>query len=219
MPIDLEAYLNRIAYDGPLARSWACGRHCCFTTSPPFRSKASIRCWGCRSYSISDSLENKLVRGGRGGYCFEQNGLLFHILSHLGFRVTPLAARVRWMLLPGAPQTPVSHMMLMVTLDEGEFICDVGFGGQSPDGTTPFLLDGIEQQTPHGIYRLRAHGNGYELDMRLPEDWAPLYRFSREVQSPRDYEVYNWYTATHPHLALSIIWSRRGCRAICAWPC
>jgi N-hydroxyarylamine O-acetyltransferase len=25
-----------------------------------------------------------------------------------------------------------------------------------------------------------------------------MYRFSLDVQSPRDYEVFNWYTATHP---------------------
>ena len=197
MSIDLEAYLNRIAYDGPLAPEPGVLqalllRH---QSTIPFESLNPLL--GLPVQLDPASLQNKLVRGGRGGYCFEQNGLLFHVLSHLGFRVTPLAARVRWMLPPDAPQTPLSHMMLMVTFDEGEFICDVGFGGQSP--TAPLRLEtDIEQQTPHGRYRLRAHGNGYVLDMRLPEDWAAMYRFSREVQSPRDYEVYNWYTATHP---------------------
>jgi N-hydroxyarylamine O-acetyltransferase len=197
LSIDLEAYLNRIAYDGPLAPEpdvlQALLLH--HQSTIPFECLSPLL--GLPVQLDLASLENKLVRGGRGGYCFEQNGLLFHILSHLGFRVTPLAARVRWMLPPDAPQTPLSHMMLMVALDKGEFICDVGFGGQSP--TAPLRLEtGIEQQTPHGTYRLRAHGNGYELDMRLPEDWAAMYRFSREVQSPRDYDVYNWYTATHP---------------------
>jgi N-hydroxyarylamine O-acetyltransferase len=56
----------------------------------------------------------------------------------------------------------------------------------------------VEQETPHGIYRFRAQAAGYELDMRLPDTWATMYRFSREAQSQRDYEVFNWYTATHP---------------------
>ncbi len=119
------------------------------------------------------------------------------MLSALGFRVTPLAARVRWMAPADAPQSPLSHMMLLLTLDEGEFICDVGFGGQSP--TAPIrLATGIEQETPHGTYRLGVHETGYDLDMQLPDRRATMYRFSRDAQSPRDYEVFNWYTATHP---------------------
>ena len=42
------------------------------------------------------SLHQKLVRDGRGGYCFEQNLLFAGVLEALGFRVTKLAARVRF---------------------------------------------------------------------------------------------------------------------------
>lgn len=197
MPIDLEAYLERIGYDGPLAPELGVLqalllRH---LSTIPFESISPLL--GLPVLLDLESLENKLVRGGRGGYCFEQNGLFFHVLLHLGFRVTPLAARVRLMMPPDAPQTPLSHMMLVVTLDEGEFVCDVGFGGQSPTAPLRLVTD-LEQQTPHGGYRLRSCDAGFELDMQLPESWAVLYRFARDVQSPRDYDVYNWYTATHP---------------------
>lgn len=195
--IDIAAYLDRIGYSGPLAPGFALLKalQLHHTAAIPFESLDPLL---GRSVEIDPaSLEKKLVRGGRGGYCFEQNGLFFHVLSNLGFRVTPLAARVRWMVPADAPQSPLSHMMLMVTLDEGEFICDVGFGGQSP--TVPLRLETeIEQETPHGTYRVRDHGTGYDLDMRLPDSWAIMYRFTRETQSPRDYEVFNWYTATHP---------------------
>jgi len=40
------------------------------------------------------SLQQKLVRAGRGGYCFEQNLLQSHVLNGLGFKVSGLAARV-----------------------------------------------------------------------------------------------------------------------------
>ena len=40
-----------------------------------------------------ESLQQKLVRSGRGGYCYEQNLLLSHVLNTLGFKVTGLAAR------------------------------------------------------------------------------------------------------------------------------
>jgi N-hydroxyarylamine O-acetyltransferase len=195
--IDITAYLDRIGYRGPLAPGFALLKtlQLHHTAAIPFESLDPLL---GRPVEVEPAaLEKKLVHGGRGGYCFEQNGLLFHVLSALGFRVTPLAARVRWMAPPDAPQSPLSHMMLLVTLDEDEFICDVGFGGQTP--TVPLRLETeFDQETPHGTYRLRVHGSGYELDMRLPDRWATLYRFARDAQSLRDYEVFNWYTATHP---------------------
>src|SRR5690349_631940 len=42
-------------------------------------------------------LIDKLVRRRRGGYCFEHNGVMAHILSHLGFEVDILGGRVVWM--------------------------------------------------------------------------------------------------------------------------
>jgi N-hydroxyarylamine O-acetyltransferase len=197
LPIDLRRYLERIGYEGPLAPELGVlqALQHCHLSAIPFESLDPLL--GKAVAIDPDSLEKKLVRGGRGGYCFEQNGLFFHVLSQLGFSVTPLAARVRWMAPADTPQSPLSHMMLMVTLNEGEFICDVGFGGQSP--TMPLRLEiEVEQDTPRGTYRLKAYGSGYDLDMRLPDNWAIMYRFTREAQSPRDYEVFNWYTATYP---------------------
>lgn len=195
--IDIDAYLERVGYHGPRAPEFelleALQLH--HSVAIPFENLDPLL---GRPVSIEPaSLEQKLVRGGRGGYCFEQNGLFFHVLTALGFKVTPLAARVRWMLPEDAPQTPLSHMMLKVTLGKADFICDVGFGGQNPTAPLP-LESGIEQQTAHGIFRLRGHGTGYELRMRLPESWAAMYRFSEEPQSARDYEVFNWFTSTHP---------------------
>ncbi|MEI4902561.1 arylamine N-acetyltransferase, partial [Klebsiella pneumoniae] len=57
------------------------------------------------------SLEQKLVRGGRGGYCFEQNLLLRHALEGIGFTVAGLAARVVWNQPEGAI-LPRTHMLL-----------------------------------------------------------------------------------------------------------
>ena len=47
------------------------------------------------------SLHAKLVAGGRGGYCFEQNLLFGHVLRALGFKVQEATARVRWSVPPG----------------------------------------------------------------------------------------------------------------------
>ena len=44
-----------------------------------------------------DALFGKLVRRRRGGYCYEQNGLMAYVLSQLGFGVDALGGRVVWM--------------------------------------------------------------------------------------------------------------------------
>ena len=145
----------------------------------------------------AQSLQAKLVAGARGGYCFEQNGLLLLALRAMGFQATPLAARVRWMAPPDAPRSPLSHMLLKLDLPEGPFLADVGFGGQSP--TAPLRLEpGLEQPTEHGVYRIGEGPEGYEVQMRLPDRWETMYRFRLEPQEPRDYEVFNWFTSTHP---------------------
>lgn len=41
------------------------------------------------------TLEDKLIHGRRGGYCFEQNGLLERALREIGFNVRSLLPR-RW---------------------------------------------------------------------------------------------------------------------------
>lgn len=81
----------------------------------------------------SDGLAAKLVDGGRGGWCFEQNGLLRNALTELGYQVTGLAARVRYRRPPEAPPQARGHMLLRVDgLPDGPHLVDVGFGGARP---------------------------------------------------------------------------------------
>ena len=142
------------------------------------------------------SLEEKLVRAGRGGWCFEHNLLFSHILLALGFDVTRLAARVRWNVAAGAA-TPRSHMLLLVKLEEGDYIADVGFGGLTL--TAPLeLRPGIEQSTPHEDHRLAAIEGGFLLEAKIAHAWQALYTFDLHEQQVADYEVSNWYLCNHP---------------------
>jgi N-hydroxyarylamine O-acetyltransferase len=102
----------------------------------------------------ADSLQRKMVQGGRGGYCFEQNSLLFHALTALGFAVTAMMARVRYQ-VPDEVRTGQTHMLLRVDIEGVPYIADVGFGGNTMTG--PLRLDDTaEQATPHGPFRLCA---------------------------------------------------------------
>jgi N-hydroxyarylamine O-acetyltransferase len=197
-PGELEAYLRRIGFAGaPTADFPTLARlQALHPAVIPFESLDPLL---GRPVRIDPaSVHDKLVLGGRGGYCFEHNGLFQRALTAVGFEVTPLAARVRWKLPEDAPPTPVSHMLLKVDLGEGPFICDVGFGGQSPTGPLRFEPH-LAQQTPHGGYRIVPIGDGaFDLQMQLADRWATLYRFTLERRHAPDYEVANWFTSTHP---------------------
>jgi N-hydroxyarylamine O-acetyltransferase len=144
-----------------------------------------------------DSLQAKLVAGGRGGWCFEHNILLRHALEALGFSVTSLAARVLWNTAPDSPISPRSHMLLLVDLGGRLYIADVGFGGNVL--TAPLRLEpSIAQPTPHEPHRLLPLENGFVLEASLSGEWKPFYRFTMEPQFPADYEVSNWYLCHHP---------------------
>jgi N-hydroxyarylamine O-acetyltransferase len=143
-----------------------------------------------------ESLQQKLVKGGRGGWCFEQNLLLSYMLVELGFDVTRLAARVRWNVAAHVV-TARSHMLLLVKLGRHAYIADVGFGGLTL--TTPLRLEtGIEQATRHEPHRLMRLGDGFALEAKVAGEWQPLYTFELQEQQLPDYEVSNWYLANHP---------------------
>lgn len=143
------------------------------------------------------SVHGKLVERRRGGYCFEHNTLLAAALGALGYPVTTLAARVRWMATGPMPRT---HMLLAVEVAGDRWLVDVGFGANSP--TAPIrLAAGAEAALHHDRYRLIEDGGGLLLQVALPDadgGWADLYGFTLEPQHAVDYEVANHYTSTHP---------------------
>src|SRR5207253_2535347 len=133
------------------------------------------------------SLQQKLVRDRRGGYCFEQNMLFAAVLEAVGFRVTRLAARVRYRTTRVLART---HMLIAVDLDDGLWVTDVGFGGSGP--LNPLrLVAGAEQRQFHWTYRLVEEGNAWVLQNRQPDGWQDFYAFTTERQELVDYEVAN----------------------------
>jgi N-hydroxyarylamine O-acetyltransferase len=94
--IDLDAYFERIGYDGERAPTLATLRaiHARHATMIPFENLSPLLRQPVRLDLAS--LQDKLLHQGRGGYCFEQNLLLRAVLLALGFQVRGLAARVRW---------------------------------------------------------------------------------------------------------------------------
>jgi len=194
--LDLDGYLRRIGYDGVPRADLATLRGLAVRHADaiPFENLDPLL--GEPPRLDVPSLERKLVAGGRGGYCFEQNALFAAVLEQLGLRVTRLAARVLWGRWADAV-APRTHMLLKVDLDGGPVIADVGFGGLTLTGTLS-LTPNIEQPTPHEPFRLVPLDDGWRMEAFVRGEWAPLYRFDLQQQHPVDYEAANWYLSTWP---------------------
>lgn len=195
-PFDLDAYCRRIGYDGARQPTLDTLRaiHGLHPQAVPFENLDVIL---RRPVAIdAESLQRKLVAGGRGGYCFEHNTLLNHALNAFGFKVTILTGRVRYM-VPAARPMPLTHMVLRVDIDGVGYIADVGFGANTL--TAPLRLGApVEQATSHEPFRVVEADGRQRVEIKLRGAWVQLYNFSLEPQATVDLEVGNWYMATHP---------------------
>ena len=119
----------------------------------------------------------------------------------MGFTVTGLQARVVRNLAVDA-ERPAFHMVLRVDLPEGPFLADVGFGNLAP--TAPLALRPLlEQATPHEVMRFVPLGEELVLQARLGDAWEHIYRVVSLPRVDAEYEVANWFAATHPGSAFA----------------
>jgi N-hydroxyarylamine O-acetyltransferase len=195
--VDLAAYCARIGYASPLEPTLKTLR-ALQELHPAAIAFEAIDVLLDRGIDISPAaVDAKLIAAGRGGYCYEQNGLFKRVLQAIGFDVEGLIARVNWNAPADAPPRPPSHMALRVTIDGVPWLADVGFGSCVP--TAPLRLDSRDPQpTAHETFRFVPAGNELQLEAELVGRWAPVYRLLPTPQLDADYALANWYTATHP---------------------
>lgn len=118
-------------------------------------------------------FNNKIVREGRGGFCYELNGLFNELLGHLGFRTRIVSARV----FNGTDHGPeFDHAAIIATAGEEEYLTDVGFGDFIAEPLR-FVLD-EEQTDSAGTFIIRPYDGDYlEAAKRDGEDWKSQYIF------------------------------------------
>ena len=141
-----------------------------------------------------DALFEKIVEKRRGGYCFELNTLLGHLLEALGFSWYPVAVRVLWN-RENIP--PVSHMGIVVPMDKNCYYCDVGFGGPGPKG----LLELSEKAQTIAGESFLVHlmqDRDIRIDRQQDNTWKPLLQFRNLPVRNVDFQIMNYYCATHP---------------------
>ncbi|MGE7435119.1 arylamine N-acetyltransferase family protein [Kitasatospora sp. NPDC001175] len=206
MALDLDDYFTRTAWTGerrPIVETLRT-IHRVHLYGIPFENLDPLL--GTAPSLDLDDLQAKLVRGTRGGYCYEHNTLLAAVLESLGFGVTLLCARVLVGAQPGAVR-PRTHMMLLVEIPghEGRYLADVGFGS-SGALTEPVPLVADQEFDADG----RRHRLVFDAERRGPlptwvlqhgrpdGSWADQYAFTLEPYEAPDFEVINWHIGTNP---------------------
>ncbi|MFD4025114.1 arylamine N-acetyltransferase [Streptomyces sp. NPDC058576] len=205
MTIDLDAYFARIGWAGEPRPTLEVLRslHRAHLSGIPFENLDAVL--GSAPSLALDDLEAKLVRGGRGGYCFEHSTLFCAVLRQIGFSVTPLTARVMLGAAPGDIR-PRAHMLLQVGV-EGEphpYLADVGFGATGALLEPIELVEGADLFDAPRHHRLVqvAHDGPlptWELQANKGGSWEPQHTFTLEPFEAPDYEMMNWHVATHPN--------------------
>ncbi|WP_297102898.1 arylamine N-acetyltransferase [uncultured Devosia sp.] len=194
--VNLKGYFERIGFAGSIAPTLMTLDllHALHPATIPFENLNPLL--GEPVRLDQPSLEKKLLTDKRGGYCFEHNLLFMRMLQDLDFIVRPLLARVVWT-NPDAASLPPSHMLLLVEVNGQNHIADVGFGGLTL--TTPLRLRADSAQTtPHETFRLTGGEPDWTLEVKLAEDWRPVYVFTLDEVSEDSIAAINHRIATDP---------------------
>jgi len=206
--LDLDAYLKRIGFDGERAATaqTLAALHRAHTTSIPFENLEIML--GRPIVLDLDTLQDKLIRRGRGGYCYEHVTLFAAALERLGFRFTALAGRVT---LGAEAKRPRTHALILVEFDDQRrWLCDVGFGRGPLEPVELIAGNEVDQdgwrlrlsRAPLGTATEILHPDEWTLWQRSSVDgtvtWLDRHRFTLDPQYPIDYDVANHYVSTSP---------------------
>ena len=194
--MNLESYFERINYTGDTAPTLAnlCRIHRAHLMAIPFEN---LNIHIPRPIILDETLlAEKIIEEQRGGFCFEQNGLFYRVLSALGYEVYRLEANVH---RAGDDfGVRMGHMCLLVVIDGVRYLADVGFGASF---IHPLMIgtEAIQTQIT-GQFRITFEGDtGYYYSQGLGESELSLrYRFYLTPHDLSDYEAACHYMQTSP---------------------
>jgi N-hydroxyarylamine O-acetyltransferase len=153
-----------------------------------------------------ESLFNRIVVRRRGGYCFEQNGLLYEVLEELGFSPELYLARV---IYNQDSHPGLTHRISIVEHEGLRYVLDVGFGSLGP--RIPVLMSESESNDGERAFRVAERKPGeYHMQVLKDGDFFSLYRFELGRYGAADCEVGHFYSHRHPdatfvnHLVVSL---------------
>ena len=189
----LPDYLNRIGYSGDVSPN-----HVTLTAlmshqlqSVPFEN-TTVQAGKIPSL-IPEDIYTKIVTDSRGGYCYEVNGLFAMALTAVGFEWYFAGARP--MFYP--TRRPKTHMVVIVTIEGKNYLCDTGFGGYGL--REPMRISHEEHADQNGDrFLLELRDGEYVLTSLVNDEWTPQYGFALTPQEWIEFSLSNYFNATHP---------------------
>lgn len=182
----LQTYLERIGVEGPVTvdRKGLTRLHRAHLLNVTWEA---IDCFMGWPTSLDPAAAHaKIVHGGRGGWCFEMNGLFGAALQALGFKVMRLAGCVD---LPKLGNAAIgNHLTLRVDLDR-PFLAEVGVADALID-PVPMALGAFEQRgfafriepAESGWLRLQNHKLGVAETVDLKPDHCDEAALQRSME-------------------------------------
>lgn len=192
----IEKYLQRIEYRGKINKTseTLSGLQKAHLEHIPYENIDIVK--GIKLSLDENDLFDKMVTRGRGGYCFEQNGLLLAVLEGMGFNVTQYCGRF---ILGEEGISDRRHRVLRVEAQDGVFICDVGVYGESPRSVLRFETDIVQTD---GLCEYRYVKDSFygiiEQQKEKGKDWKDIYGFTQEPWISYDFEQPSFYCERHP---------------------
>jgi N-hydroxyarylamine O-acetyltransferase len=191
--VDVQAYLKRIGYEGPLSPSSDVLRalHRAHMFNVPFEN-LDIGL-GREIVCDEERFVHKIINERRGGFCYELNGAFAALLRALAFQVTLLSARVPRDDGSGGPE--FDHLTLRVDLDE-PWLADVGFGDCFLEPLR--LVPAVEQEQIGRVYRLSSMEGGFRLESQAVVGWKEEYEFKLKPRQLSEFAPMCRYHQTSP---------------------
>ncbi len=155
--MDLDSYLERIRYKGPVRPDLDCLRavHRHHVQAIPYED---LDVQLGRSLDLDpERIRRKLIIERRGGWCYEMNGLLGWALEEIGFEVTRMTGGV--LRSERGDDAYGNHLVLRVDLDGASWIADAGLG------------DALQEPIPLQQGEHRQNGRSYTLRQLDADTW------------------------------------------------
>lgn len=142
-----------------------------------------------------EGIYDKIITRGQGGYCFELNGLLSFMLKEMKFAVTERFSRF----LRGETSIPMRrHRITVVTLEDGDYMMDIGVGQVAP--RSPLKIEaGLIQVQGQETYKFEKDlVHGWILyDLHLGH-WREYICFTDDVAYDVDFLQPSFFCEAHP---------------------
>ncbi|XP_044284006.1 arylamine N-acetyltransferase, pineal gland isozyme NAT-3-like [Varanus komodoensis] len=215
--MNIEDYFARISYDGPqdkLDLETLAAIFLCHIRAVPFEN-LSIHCDEPIMLEL-EAIYDKIVKRNRGGWCLENNQLLFWAFQMMGYEVSLLGS-CSYDPITETYNESLNHLILKVVIGGHIYIVDGGFGVACQMWQPMELVSGKDQPQSPGIFRFteadgvwyfdklkrkrcKADPGNRSLYFDVPEDVSckNIFSFTLQPRTIEEFQPAHVYYQTHP---------------------